>query len=197
MVAAACRWARVVSWSGGSERAQAGRHPSAHAASTACPPPHLDLGVGVADGAAIMGGDVGHAALAKLQALDLAQLERSLLGVNAHGHEAALEIVQDAEVLASLGDGNDVHHAERVSGIATDLVVHSDVARLVSADFDSLLAGESVFQSVAEQDRQGNALSKLVGSSRGTGGVNTSKFVQTPVRWCPHALHMLLWSSCL
>jgi hypothetical protein len=53
----------------------------------------------------------------------------------------------------------DVHHTERVSGITTDLTINLDVARLVSADFDSLLAGESIAQSVAEQDRQGDALS--------------------------------------
>ena len=81
--------------------------------------------------------------------------------------------------------------------VATDLTVNLNITGLVLADFDSLLAGEGVSQSVAEQDREGNALSQLVGACGGARRVHASQFVQTPVGRCEHALHMLLWSSCL
>jgi len=121
--------------------------------------------VGVTHGSAVVGHNIRNFVFADHLSLDLAKLERGLLGVNANGNEASLDIVQDAEVLTSLGEGDHVHHAEWVSVVTTDLVVNLDIARLVLADFDSLLAGEGVAQSVAEQDSQGDALSQFVGAS--------------------------------
>ena len=153
--------------------------------------------MGVADSSAVVGHNIRNFVFALHLSLDLAQFEAGFLGVDADGLEASLDVVKDAEVLTSLGEGDDVHAAEREFGVATDLTVNLNIAGLVLADFDSLLAGEGVSQSVAEQDREGNALSQLVGALRGARRVHTLQFVQTPVGRCEHALHMLLWSSCL
>ena len=156
----------------------------------------LDVWVGVADSSAVVGHNIRNFVFANHLSLDLAKLEFSFFGVNLDGLEASLDVVKDSEVLTSLGECNNIHAAEGESGVATDFVVNLDVARLVSADFDALLAGEGVLKSVAEQDRHWDALSQLVGSGGRARRVHTSKFVQAPVGWCPHALHMLLWSSC-
>ena len=101
-------------------------------------------------------------------------------------------------MLAGSGDGDDIHEADWESVISSDFVVNLDVGIIsVSADLKCLLAGKGVLQSVAEENSERNALSQLVGSSRWAGGVHTSKFVQTPVGRCKHALHMLFGSSCL
>ncbi len=157
----------------------------------------LDVGVGEADRSAVVGHNIRNFVFAKHLSLDLAQLEASLLGVNADGLEATLVVVQNAEVFASLGERDDVHHAEREPVVAADLVVNFDIARLVFADFDRLLAGEGVVKSVAEQDTHGDALSELVGASGRARRRHTTEFVQAPVGGSPHSLHMLLWSSCL
>lgn len=68
------------------------------------------------------------AALAELHALDLAELVLGLLGRDAVDGEAALGVVDEAEVLASLLDGDDIHEAGRVGGIGADLVVDLDEA---------------------------------------------------------------------
>jgi len=71
--------------------------------------PHLNVGVGVADGAAVVGGDVGDAALAKLHAPHLAELVRPLLLADAVNHKAALAVVYQAEVLVCKQAGRQMH----------------------------------------------------------------------------------------
>lgn len=63
-------------------------------------------------------------ALAKLNALDLAELELSLLGLDAVDGEAALGVVDETEVLASLLEGDDVHEASGEGGVGADLAVN-------------------------------------------------------------------------
>lgn len=65
-------------------------------------------------------------ALAKLNALDLAELELSLLGLDAVDGEATLGVVDETEVLASLLEGDDVHEASGESGVGADLAVNLD-----------------------------------------------------------------------
>lgn len=65
-------------------------------------------------------------ALAKLDALDLAQLELSLLGLDAVDGEATLGVVDQTEVLAGLLEGDDVHEASGVGGVSADLAVNLD-----------------------------------------------------------------------
>ena len=151
--------------------------------------------MGEADCSAVVGHNIRNFVFAKHLSLDFAQLETSLLGVNLDRLEAALDVVEDTEMLSSLHDGDHVHSTEREPGVASDLVVNFDIARLVSADFDALLAGEGVLQSVAEQDCHWDALSQLVGSGGRARCRHTIKLAQTPMRWGKHALHMLLWSS--
>lgn len=66
-------------------------------------------------------------ALAQLNALDLAELVLSLLGLNTVHSEAALGVVDETEVLASLLDGDHVHEAGGVGRVGADLAVDLDV----------------------------------------------------------------------
>jgi hypothetical protein len=69
-----------------------------------------------------------NAALAQLHPLDLAQLVLGLLVRDAVDGEAALGVVDEAEILARLLDANHVHEAGRVGGVGAHLAVDLDEA---------------------------------------------------------------------
>jgi hypothetical protein len=68
----------------------------------------LDRGVRVTDGAAVVGDDEGDTLGAELDLLDLEELVGRLLLRDAVDREAALDVVQETEVLARLLDRDDV-----------------------------------------------------------------------------------------
>lgn len=154
--------------------------------------------MGVAHGSSVGGGDVRNLVLTESLALDFAELERGFLCIDGVSLEAPLGVVKHAEVLAGFGDRDNILEANGVAMISSDFVVNLDVGIVsVSADLEGLLAGESVPQSVAEENSKGDALTKLVGSSRWTSCVNTFQLVKAPVGRCEHSLHVLFGSSCL
>lgn len=77
-----------------------------------------------------MRNQVGNAALAKLDALNLSELVLCLLSGDAVDGETALGVVDQAEVLAGLLDGDDVHETSGEGGIGADLAVDLDEALL-------------------------------------------------------------------
>lgn len=77
-----------------------------------------------------MRNQVGNAALAKLDTLDLAELVLCLLSGDAVDGETALGVVDQAEVLASLLDGDDVHETGGEGAVGADLAVDLDEALL-------------------------------------------------------------------
>mmetsp|Transcript_12909 Transcript_12909/g.35173 ORF Transcript_12909/g.35173 Transcript_12909/m.35173 type:complete len:201 (-) Transcript_12909:114-716(-) len=139
----------------------------------------LDLWVRVADGAGVVGDNVWHTALAVFQTLDLAQLVGGLVPANAVDDEAALGVVDQAEVLVRLLELDDVHEASGVGGVGADLAIHLDQALL--QDLHDLLVGEGVLETVPQHEQQWQALAQLVGPGGRLGGENTPKLVQHPV----------------
>jgi hypothetical protein len=85
-----------------------------------------DRGVGVADGAAVVGDDVGDTTGADRDLAHLEELVGGLLGGDAVDGEAALNVVEETEVLARLFDGDDIHEASRVRRVGADLAVDFD-----------------------------------------------------------------------
>ena len=81
------------------------------------------------------------------------------------GLEAAFNVVKNTEVLAGLLNGNDVLKSEWETWVSPYSVVNFDIVIFVPADFEALLARESVLESVAEKNRKWNAFAQLVGSS--------------------------------
>jgi hypothetical protein len=112
----------------------------------------LDVGVRETDGPAVVGNDVGNLVLADALLGDLAKLETSLLVIDSVGLEAALNIIEHAEVLAGLPDGYDIHEAKGVSVISSFFVVNFDVGALVLHDLDAFLVGESELKTVLQKN---------------------------------------------
>lgn len=125
----------------------------------------LDIWMRETDGSAVVGHNVWNLVLAKDLSLDLAELEGSLLCINAVGLEASLNVVENAEVFAGLLDGNDVLEPEWESWVSPNSVVNLDIGIFVPADSEALLARESVLKSVAEQHRKWDAFTQFVGAS--------------------------------
>lgn len=88
-------------------------------------------------------------ALAKLDTLDLAQLELGLLSLDTVDGETALGVVDETEVLAGLLEGDDVHEASRVGGVGADLAVNLDQA--LHHDGLGLAAVQGVLETVGKR----------------------------------------------
>ena len=81
-------------------------------------------------------------------------------------HIALLGVVDKAELVAGLGDLDDVHETSGEVGVSADLAVNQDV--LVHADHVGLLASKGILKSVSKHDNQRKGLSELVGTLGGT-----------------------------
>lgn len=98
--------------------------------------------------------------LAQLHPLDLAKLVFGLLSLDTVDGEAALGVVDEAEVLAGLLDADDVHEAGGVGGVGADFVVDFDEA--LHQDGVGLAGVERILQAIGQ-----SRVSLLSISSRG------------------------------
>lgn len=87
-----------------------------------------DEGVRVADGARVVSDEVWNPLGSQLNTPDLCKLVAGFGVGNAVDGETALGVVDQAEVLASLFNGDDVHEAGWVGGISAYFAVYLDVA---------------------------------------------------------------------
>jgi len=121
-----------------------------------------------------VGDYVGNLVGAHCLSPDTAELELPFLSIDLVSLESTFHVVEDSEELASLLNGHDVHDAEGESGISSNLAVDLDEAFLVFNNLQCLLTGESVSQSISKEHGKWDALSSLVGSSCGSGGIYSS-----------------------
>lgn len=73
---------------------------------------------------------------------------------------AALGIVDEAEVLARLLEGDDIHEAGGVGGVGADLAI--DLDKALHEDGSRLAVIQGILQAVPDEDDEGKALSLLV-----------------------------------
>jgi len=88
----------------------------------------LNSWVRVTKGPSIVRDQEWDSTLSQLYSLDLAKFVFCLLSLDTVNGEAALDIVDQTEVLASLLDGDDIHEAGRVGGIGANLAIDLDQA---------------------------------------------------------------------
>ena len=150
----------------------------------------LDQGVGVTDGAAVVGDNVWDTLGANTSLADLEELVGSLLRSDAVDGEAALDVVQETEVLARLLDGDDIYttdtckphfrieicalrtlKASGVGWVGADLAVDLDEA--LHDNREDFLAGQSVLQPVTEENGEREGFPELVRTGRGAGSLQT------------------------
>lgn len=122
-----------------------------------------------------MRNQVGNAATSELDALDLAELVLCLLVCYPVDGEAALGVVDQAEVLASLLDRDDVHQSRWKGGVGADLAVDLDEA--LHEDGVDFAGIECILEAVAEEDDQRQRVTELVRTGRSLGGIGTWKML--------------------
>ena len=157
-------------------------------------------------------------ALPQLHPLDLPQLVLRLLARDAVDGEAALGVVDEAEVLACLLDRDDVHEAGWVGWVGAHFAVNFDEALHydclgfagVEGVFEAALIILSVggfgvgergflrcflFIPIPDEDDQGHAVPQFVWTRTGFRSVGTAQFVEQPVRWRCQTLLVLADTS--
>lgn len=147
----------------------------------------LDVGVGEANRAAVMGDNIGDGtSLASMEgvaadggllglgeALDAAEFVLRLLLADAVKDKAALGVIQKTELLVGLGDGDHVLEASGVVNIGAHLVVDLNLAS--HGDDQNLAASERITKTVTENQAKRKALAKLVRTSGRTGSLEKTK----------------------
>lgn len=147
------------------------------------------------------------AALAQLHPLDLAELVLGLLTSDAVDSETALGVVDEAEVLASLLDGDNIHEAGGVGRVGADLAIDLDEALhdngLHLATVEGVLQTVRKLRSVhvlpasprafaqggifsrripvTDEDNERHAVAQLVRARGGLGRIATAELVEQPV----------------
>jgi len=139
----------------------------------------LDEGVWVADGAGIMGAQVWDTLGPNPHLADFAELVLGFFLSDAVDNEAPLDVVDQAEVLTSLVDGDDIHESRRVGDVSADLAVNLDVA--LHHDLLGLHVCEGILQAVAEEDDERETFSQLVWSCRCTGSKGSIQLPKHPM----------------
>jgi len=152
-----------------------------------------NFGVGVAESATVMSAAVRNALKANPNADNLAKLVLGLGGGNAVKEETALHVVEKAEALVGLLDGDDIHEACRVGVVSAGNTIN--LHGLLGKNHLSLTAREGVLQPIAENENKGNTVARLVGTSRGLRGPLTTHLRKHPVLGCGETLKMLLRSE--
>lgn len=110
----------------------------------------VDHGVGITDGAAVVGDDVGDAFGTYCYFADFEELVGGFFGCDTVDCETAFDVVEQTEVLPGFFDGDDIHEAAWVGFISPDFSVDLDQALL--DDSGDFTAGQGVFQPVAKKD---------------------------------------------
>lgn len=153
----------------------------------------LDRGVREADSPSIVRDQEWDSTTTKLNSLDLGELVLSLLGLDTVDGEAALGVVDETEVLASLLNGDDVHEASGEGDVGSDLVV--DLDETLHHDGLGLTVVEGISQSVSNENDERKALASLVGTSAGLGSIGSAELVEHPSAGSAQSLLVLLDST--
>merc|ERR1712196_202088 len=143
----------------------------------------LGIGIRVADGAALVGGDVRDTLGANSHTQHTAQLVCVLLGesfvVQTVQDEAALGIIQHAEVLVRLVNGDHIHETTWEVGVCSHLAI--DLHEALHENLLHLLLGQRILEAIAQDKDKRQALAELVRTSGRARSPGPSHLVQHPV----------------
>jgi hypothetical protein len=135
--------------------------------------------VGVLDSAAVVGANERDALLGELLLVHAAELVLRFLILDTVEDEAALGVVKEAEGVASLGDGDNVHETCGETFVGADFAVNLDEA--LHADCVALSLGKGVLQAVTQDNDEGKGLAEFVRTSAGSRGPDTLHLAEHPV----------------
>lgn len=153
----------------------------------------LDIWVGVADGASVVGDSDGDLSGSDVDLVDPAELVLGLLAVDSLKDETSLGVEQEAEAISALFQFDDVHKSSREVVIGADLSVDLDAT--FHADLHALSSGNGIIQAFTEDDANGQTFAHFVGTLGRSGGKNAPHLSEVPMIGRIKALKVLLWSA--
>jgi len=124
---------------------------------------------------------------------NLTKLVFLLLVVDPVKDETSLGIEQNTKHVPALLQLQNVHESCGIPRVGTDASVDLDAT--LHANLLTLLVGEGVFETVAEDDGDGEAFALFVGTGGGFGGPDSSHFSEVPVFGGVDTLEVLLGSA--
>jgi len=139
---------------------------------------HLDVWVGVSNGSTVVGDDVGDTLGTELVNTDFEELVGGFLGSDSVDGESTLDVVKKTEVFTGSLEGDDVHEPSWVSLISPDLSINLD--NPLSHNSSNLTTGQSVLESVSEEDGERKGFTELVRTWGWSWGIGTRQFVEHP-----------------
>lgn len=140
----------------------------------------MDVRMGVSHSSAVVGDDVRNLLLANALFDDLAQLETGLFLVDLVGLETTFQIVENSEVLIGFLNSHNIHLAQGISGVSSDLSVNLNHTLLILDDLSGLISVRGVLESLLQQHGKRDALSQLVGSGGRSGSVDSLQLGEEP-----------------
>src|SRR5512142_1791339 len=138
----------------------------------------LDQGIGVTDGATVMGNNEWYTLGAQLCLADLAQFVGSFFSGDAVNGETTFNIVDQTEVFTGLFDGDDIHETSWVGGVGAYFTI--DLNQTLHNNFSYFSTVQGVLQTISQENHHGQRFTQFVWTGGGTGSENTSQFVQHP-----------------
>jgi len=104
--------------------------------------------------------------------------------------ETALGVVNEAEVLASLLDSDNIHETGGIGHVGADLAV--DLNQALHKNGLGLAVIERIFESIAHENNEWHAVAELMRTGRGARSIDARQLVEKPVRGRTQALLVLL-----
>jgi hypothetical protein len=155
-----------------------------------------DVGVRVADRAAVVRNEVRHVVRRHQSALHLAKLVLRLFCVDRVQQETTLDVVQQAIVLVRRMNRQHVLEARRERGICARLAVHTHVSALLFHDHRRLALRQGHLQAVPQTNHQGKAFTTLVRTGGGSWSPSSTHLPEHPVVRSVHPFKMFLRTPC-
>jgi len=124
---------------------------------------HFDEGVRIAQCTTVVGNNKGDALGADPNLLDFEEFVFGLFCGDTVNGEAALDVVDEAEVLTSFIDGDDIHEASREGGVSPHLAV--DLYKALHEDALNFLARQGILEAISQEDHKWQAFALFVGTS--------------------------------
>lgn len=138
-----------------------------------------------------MGNDVRNLLLADFLLSDFADLEGGLLSIDSMRLESSLNVIQDAEVFIGALDAYNVHLTERITSISAYFSINLDETFLVVHNLAGLFTVQGILKTLLQEYIEGNTLTELMGTGRGSSTINTLQFTEIPLLGSGHSLYDL------
>ena len=140
---------------------------------------NLHSGIREADGTGVVSNNEGNLLVGDLTLDNLAELETSFVFINAVEDETTLDIIEKTETISTTIESDDIHETSRVGRVGTDLTI--DLDKTLHTDHLDFMVGESVLQTVTDNEEERQAFSLLVGTAGRLRSPNTTHLVKHPV----------------